>query len=198
MPTSRRPVRPVPTVANCKIRASHLLKDLRSDDSLRAEQAAEKFRVLPLFTADDVATILRGRAAIQRKHALAAIAASLGYANWAECRRRLEPPPAARLDTERFFTKAGGFLNRWFARYDEARASLVALGGTLFPFRWQFFICEAGFLDALGLDPGNPDWDRIGRDWLRPLDEAARQRLEMRLVALGYGGLNEPAPAPSR
>jgi hypothetical protein len=79
-------------------------------------------------------------------------------------------------------------LNRWFARYVEARASLEAEGGYLFPYRHQFFICEQGFLAALGIDPGDPDWGRIGRDWVRPLDETARSRLERTLIALGYGG----------
>ena len=80
------------------------------------------------------------------------------------------------------------FLNRWFARYGEARALLEAEGGYLFPFRRQFFICEAGFLEARGIDPTHPDWDRIGRDWVRPRDETVRDRLERKLVALGYGG----------
>jgi hypothetical protein len=80
------------------------------------------------------------------------------------------------------------YLNRWFARYDEARASLEAEGGYLFPFRSQFFVCEPGFLEARGIDPTHPDWERIGRDWVRPRDEAARDRLERNLVAIGYGG----------
>jgi hypothetical protein len=117
------------------------------------------------------------------------VAAELGYPTWTACKRRLETPAHQRVDTERFFAAQGcGFLNRWFARYDEARASLEAQGGYLFPYRHQFFICEWGFVDALGIDPADPDWERMGRDWVRPRDEAARDRLERKLIALGYGG----------
>ncbi len=35
-----------------------------------------------------------------------------------------------------------------------------------------------------GLDPDDPDWERIGRDWVRPLDAAARERLAERRVAV--------------
>ncbi len=43
----------------------------------------------------------------------------------------------------------------------------------------------------LGVDPDDPDWERIGYDWLRPLDEAARGRLERTLIARGYAGQAE-------
>lgn len=63
-----------------------------------------------------------------------------------------------------------GTLNRWFAGYDEARASLDEHGGFLLPFGRQFFVCEEEGIRALGLDPGDPDWVRIGRDWVNPAD----------------------------
>ncbi len=189
MKTQRRAARPALTLDECKIQASLLLKDLRGDDGPRARRGAERFRILPHFRSLEPDAILGGRASIRLKHALAALAAELGYATWAECKRRLEAPPNHRLDTEAFFVAMGAaYLNRWFARYDEARASLEAEGGYLFPFRRQFFICEAGFLEARDIDPTHPDWERIGRDWVRPRDEAARDRLERKLVAMGYGG----------
>ena len=65
---------------------------------------------------------------------------------------------------------------------------MEAEGGYLFPFRHQFFICEYGFLEAREIDLSDPDWERIGRDWVRPTDVEARDRLERRLIALGFGG----------
>jgi hypothetical protein len=179
-----------PTLSECKIGASLLLKDLRSDDRPRVVRAAERLRAVPYFAPDEPDAIIERRGSIRLKHALAAVAAELGYATWADCKRRLEPPAPARVDTEAFFPApwGGAFLNRWFARYDEARTSLEAEGGYLFPYRRQFFLCEPGFLEARGIDPTDPDWDRIGRDWLRPADEAARVRLERKLIALGYAG----------
>jgi hypothetical protein len=176
------------TLDGCKARASSVLEDLRSDDRSRALRAAERLRILPDFAPLDPGAIVERRGSIGLDHALAALAAELGDATWADCERRLGPPPAERLDTERFFDADRGYLNRWFARYGEARASLESEGGYLFPYRHQFFVCESGFFDALGLDPADSDWDRIGRDWVRPRDESTRQRLERRLIALGYGG----------
>jgi hypothetical protein len=189
MKTSRRAARAALTLDECRIQASLLLKDLRSEDGPRARRAADRFQVLPHFRSREPDAILEVSASIRLKHALAVVAAELGYAAWADCKRRLETPANQRLDAETFFTTMGAaYLNRWFARYDEARASLEAEGGYLFPFRRQFFICEAGFLEVRDIDPTHPDWERIGHDWVRPRDDAARDRLERKFVAMGYGG----------
>jgi hypothetical protein len=189
MKTPRPAVPAARTLDECKIRASILLKDARSDDPLRARIAAERLRALPYFAPLDPDEILARRDTIRLKHALAVVAAELGYATWTDCKRRLETPAADRLDPEAFFAKLGAaYLNRWFARYEEARASLDDEGGYLFPYRHQFFVCVPGFLSDRGIDPDDPDWARIGRDWVRPLDEAALARLERKLIALGFGG----------
>ena len=70
------------------------------------------------------------------------------------------------------------FLNRWFSTYDEARVARHSDGGYLFPYRHQFFVARAEAVRELGLDPKDPDWERIGWDWVRPLDVAAWQRLK--------------------
>lgn len=69
------------------------------------------------------------------------------------------------------------FLNRWFANYEEARASREGEGGYLLPYRRQFFVCEAEAIRALGLDPGDADWQRVGWDCARPADAQAYERL---------------------
>ncbi len=69
------------------------------------------------------------------------------------------------------------FLNRWFKTYEEARSVLDGEGGYLLPYKQQFFVCEAPAVKAMGLDPEDPDWERIGRDCARPTDEQAYQRL---------------------
>ncbi len=68
-------------------------------------------------------------------------------------------------------------LNRWFHFYPEARASLEAEGGYLFPYGTQFFVTAAEGIRELGLDPQDPDWARIGWDWVAPQDRAAWERL---------------------
>jgi hypothetical protein len=72
----------VPTLRECKIRASLLLKALRSTDRERALGAAERFRVLPRFRALAPERIVAWRDEVRRKHALAVIAAELGYDSW--------------------------------------------------------------------------------------------------------------------
>lgn len=70
------------------------------------------------------------------------------------------------------------FLSRWFASYDEARAARQESGGFLLPYRHHFFVAEAPAIRYLGLDPEDPDWERIGWDWVRPLDDEAFARLK--------------------
>lgn len=69
------------------------------------------------------------------------------------------------------------FLNRWFTTYDEARQARDAEGGILFPYRNHFFITETAATRELGLDPEDPDWEKIGFDWVRPKDAEAWMRL---------------------
>lgn len=71
-------------------------------------------------------------------------------------------------------------LNHWFNSHAEARAWLDADGGYLLPYRHQYFVTTAEAIRELGLDPADPDWERIGYDWVKPLDTAARERLELK------------------
>ena len=69
------------------------------------------------------------------------------------------------------------FLNRWFSNYEEARRSLEAEGGFLFPYKRHFFVCERDAVASLGLDPEDPDFEKAGRDLARPADGDAARRL---------------------
>ena len=69
-------------------------------------------------------------------------------------------------------------LNRWFKSYEEARASLERESGYLLPYRAQYFITLGEGIRELGLDPDDPDWARIGWDWVRPNDTEAWERLK--------------------
>jgi hypothetical protein len=69
-------------------------------------------------------------------------------------------------------------LNQWYARYDDARASLEEGGGYLLPYKSQFFITQEEGIRELGLDPEDPDWERIGWDWVKPANSDAWQRLK--------------------
>lgn len=172
-----------------KIRASLLMKALLSPEVSRAQAAAERFRrSLPEeFGALSAERIVALREQVQRKHALAVVAKEQGYPSWAELKTAASALEK-HFDPERFFVGHGGaYLNRWFASYEEARASLLANGGFLFPFRQQFFVCDSGLLSAHGIDVSDPDWARMGFNWVEPVDPDAKARLEQKLVALGFG-----------
>ncbi len=170
-----------------QIRASLLLKDLRSDDPFRVRAASERFRLLPVFSSLTPEQLAARRDDVRRKHALAVMAAERGYPSWVALKAALGEARAPVLDTGLFFRPGGGaFLNHWFATYEGARECLEAAGGYLFPFGSQFFVCTAGFLEARGTDPAHPLWEAIGYDWVRPADPAARAKLEEYLVELGF------------
>ena len=78
-------------------------------------------------------------------------------------------------------------VSRWFTTYEEARASLDAEGGYLLPYRTQFFVTSREAIRELGLDPDDPDWSRIGWDWVRPLDPVAWERLRDRRAIAARG-----------
>jgi hypothetical protein len=130
----------------------------------------------------------RAAGSIQRKHCLATVALEHGFASWEHARQVLTGG-----DSDEGFGKLlagqgrGAFLNHWFSTYEEARAvhlDLRATAGTryLLAFQRQCFITEAGYIEALGLDPEDTDWRSIDWDWVRPRSMAARGRLYAKLV----------------
>ena len=193
--------------------ARRLLQSLRSGDS----RAAHRFRRLRSFAHLTTDQLLREPERVRLKHALAVLATENGHDSWLAFKRALEAAPtragatpagtadtASALDTasrtprdgEEWYARGMDvFLNRWFARYDQARAALVADGGYLLPFRHHFFLCTAEAIRTLGLDPDDPDWLRIRFDGARPADSDAWQRLRnQRLTAIRRSAPPRPDP----
>lgn len=63
------------------------------------------------------------------------------------------------------------YLNLWFADYDKAREARRAEGGYPLPYKKHCFVCSAGATRSIGLDPEDPDRERVGWDRARPKDE---------------------------
>ncbi|WP_019216596.1 hypothetical protein [Legionella tunisiensis] len=148
-------------VNECKIQASILLKSLHSQDMSTSQQAVKRFQRLPELAPFSLTEL---PARIQRKHALAVIALEKGFKCWEDLKCQLP------------FIQ-GGFLNKWFASYLEAKAHLQINGGFLLPYRNQFFICDANYIKNLGFNPEDTDWLLIGYDWNTPNHREAWQRL---------------------
>lgn len=156
-------------LAEAKIQANILLKSLRRSDSAKA---AKRFRLLPEFSNLTTSDLLQQK--IKYKHALTVIAIENGFQTWIDLKIQIN-----------FIV--GGYLNLWFANYTEAKSTLREKGGFLLPYKNQFFICNANYIKQIGIEPDDPDWEKIGFDWAVPADQIAWQRLYKKLTKLAGG-----------
>ena len=121
-------------------------------------------------------------ARIRRRHCLAMIARELGFQGWPHAVGVLGGTDSSDFGTLLYPKGAEVHWNIWSASYDEARAIREQHGGYLLAYRKHFFITDRHFIDTLGLDPDDPDWQLIGRDWVRPRRADARERLYGKLI----------------
>ena len=169
------------------MRAELLHKGVQAADS----SALERLRVLPELRKADLDALRAAAPSIQRKHCLAAVARGLGFASWDHARRVLGGDSSETDFGKLLYGGSGGSrLNHWFASYDEAKGFLAEHEGAeprryLLAYQRHFFIVDAHFIEALGLDPVDPDWEAIGWDWARPRSPDARARLYAKLLAAG-------------
>jgi len=157
------------SVDEYKVQASILLKSLHSNDITSSQKAAKRFQRHLEFKDLSREEIIR--ADIKRKHALALIALEKGFKSWTDLKCQL---PFIR----------GGFLNQWFANYDDAKSYQKFNGGFLLPYKNQFFICDADYITNLGFNSEDPDWQFIGHDWASPDNKVAWQRLYKKWMKL--------------
>lgn len=185
---------PKHNLAEYRIQASILLKTLRADDHEPALTAALRFQALAHLNHLSGSEILLQKSKIKLKHALTVIAQEHNYTCWADFKHYLERREA--LKRNRGFTalyprRCWGYLNEWYASYAVARDHLAQVDGYLLPYKDQFFICTRGYIQTLGIDPDDPDWQLIGRDWVKPDDAQAWQRLNDKLakIAIDAGAI---------
>jgi hypothetical protein len=171
-----------------KTRAAILLKNLRSDDKSKAEEAALRFQILPFLAGLSPQTLLR--ATLKLKHALTVLALENGFDTWADLKRNVEYNDKRIAFRNRSYTSlypkrvSMGFVNEWHAQYDEALAALQEIGGYLLPYKSHYFIVQDLYIEALGLDPDDMDWELIGWNWVKPADTEAWERLNEKLEML--------------
>jgi hypothetical protein len=165
-----------------RIRASRLLKELRGADLALGLRAANRFCILPGFADKAPGDIYNSRDQVKRKHSLTVIAREAGFQDWPELKGSMSSNINIGFDTTRLFQRTATFLNLWYRTYAEAREVLTTVPKRyLFPYRHQFVVCEGQLLEDQGIDTSDPDWERIGRDWAKPLDVKAYARLAVRL-----------------
>ena len=159
-------------IQELRVRAEILHKRIAANDAA----AVARLGALPAF---------RRAGEVRRRDCLAVIAAELGFPNWPEAKRIL----TAEGDLADFGDLlcppriGGGHVNRWFARYEQAASVREACRGYLLAYRRQFLVVDRYYIEDLGLNPEDADWDALGFDWVRPADPAARVRLYAKLIA---------------
>jgi hypothetical protein len=163
-----------------KVRAEILHKRIEAGD----EAARKRLRVLREYRRSSDAELEAVARDIQRRHCLNVIAAEVGFENWHHAKSVL----GGEQDVVNFGDllcpeKCSMHLNHWCKTYDEAVAMREKTRGYLLAFRNQFVVVDRHYIETLGLDPGDRDWEAIGYDWARPRDVEARTRLYDKLIA---------------
>lgn len=133
---------------------------------------------------DDAAISLQ----VRRRHCLAAIAAEAGFDGWTHALQVLQGENTGDFGTLLYPGRCRAHFNIWCASHHEARQIHGESGGFLLAWRKQYLVVDDDYIRTLGLDPEDPDWGRMGRDWVKPQDAGARKNLYGKLVraALNY------------
>lgn len=161
------------SLSEIKIQAQILLKKINSSDhKLKADALAKITDYLQSINLELTTEN------IQLKHCLGYFAADYGFANWANFKFYFDHSQLTK------FVPQGGFFNQWFSNYKEAKAILKASGGYLLPYQHQFFICERGYIEYLGLNPDDANWRKIACNWVEPEDIVAWHELNQAYTKL--------------
>lgn len=158
-----------------KQRARRLQREAQAGDPAVLRRLRRLADLRPL---DDAALV----AALQRRHCLSVLTRELGLRGWSHLTALWNATEQDDFGTLLYPSSCGGGQNVWCTSYDEARAIRDEHGGFLLPYRHQLVIVDQYFIADLGVDPDDADWTRIGRDWIRPADKAARGRLLRQVV----------------
>ena len=170
-------------IRELKTRAEILHRRIQTND----HRAIGRLRVLPDFRRASYEHLAAATGTIQRRDCLTVIAAELGFASWPRQKTAIGLP--VMVQVEDFGTmlypghRCAGHINRWYKTYEEAAADRESSSGYLLAYKRQYVVVDRYFIESLGLDPADPDWEALGFDWVRPKDVAARSRLYAKLVA---------------
>jgi len=120
----------------------------------------------------------------RHQHCLRVIAAEWGFPGYREAKRALSgEEPSPDFGALLYPNKCCGHLNRWYKIYEEAAEVRKDCRGYLLGYRHQYVVVDRYFIETLGLDPDDPDWEALGFDWVRPAEITARTRLYSKLVS---------------
>jgi len=174
-------------IQELKTRASILHSRIESGDPA-ALARLKKLAQFRKATPDDLRAAQSG---VQHGDCLNVIAAEWGFPSWPEAKRVLSGEAIAPANFGKLLCPDhfASHLNYWTKDHAEASARRAERNAYLLAYRTDYFVTERSFIQALGLDPDDPDWQAIGFDWAKPASLEARTRLYAKLV----GGLPREA-----
>ena len=108
-----------------------------------------------------------GSDGMRLRHCLNQVAREVGFAHWEHARAVLGGLATREDDMGTFWhaPRTGILLNLWLAKYEQAQAALVAdPRAYLLPYRRQFMVVQADFIEEVGVDAGHPAWAETGHD----------------------------------
>lgn len=124
--------------------ARRMLRDAHSDQPSAALPVVRRVHAAGILPQARLSGLYHARAGLQLKHMLRTLAAELGYACWADCKRDIERQPAAVLDRFRVDLGAFGDFNQvWFADQDAALRWQRENGGHLVAYGRQAVVMTA-------------------------------------------------------
>lgn len=101
------------------------------------------------------------------RHCLNQTAREVGFVHWEHARVVLGGLATREDDMGTFWhaPRTGILLNLWLAKYEEAQAALEAdPRAYLLPYRRQFMVVQADFIQELGVDANHPAWAEATHD----------------------------------
>ncbi|MEO8022320.1 hypothetical protein [Polaromonas sp.] len=108
-----------------------------------------------------------GAADVRLRHCLNQVAREVGFVHWEHARAVLGGAAVREDDMGTFWhaPRTGILLNLWLAKYEEAQAALEAdPRAFLLPYRRQFMVVQADFIQELGVDASHPAWAETAHD----------------------------------
>ena len=154
------------TLAECKIQAAILLKQIRSNSHIELIALFKQLPNLANSANDDISK------KAQLKHALHLIANKYGFECWNNLKAYFEKTGLT------VFKMNSSFLNQWFANYVEAKLYLSNHPNAfLLPYQKHFVICDSDCIEFMGFDKQDNNWALIHHNWVEPKDYQAWEAL---------------------
>lgn len=161
------------TLAECKIQASILLKNMRSGLD---ENVITTLQQLSAFANLDNNSIIKQ---VQLKHTLQLIANQYGFESWRNLKAYFEKTGLT------IFPMNSGFLNQWFANYKEAKLYLhTQPHDFLLPYKNHFVVCSANCIEHMGFNLQDQNWELIHNNWVEPINYQAWETLNIQYCKL--------------